>query len=65
MCYSAMVRSDYDKFVREYGAKLSLKNFYDIFYRRLCDKSILVPRSVEAAFELPRTDEEREIKKVA
>lgn len=64
MCYSAMVRSDYEKFVREYGAKLSLKNFYDTFYRRLGDKSILVPRSVEAAFESPQSDDEREIKKV-
>lgn len=64
MCYSAMVRSDYEKLVREYGAKLSLKNFYDIFYRRLGDKSILVPRSIEAVFEVPQSDEEREIKKV-
>lgn len=62
MCYSAMVRSDYAKFTREYGATLSLKNFYDLFYRRLVDKSILIPKGVEAAFEMPQTEEEREIK---
>lgn len=62
MCYSAMVRSDYAKFVREYGARLSLKNFYEIFYRRLGDSSILIPKSVEAAFEMPQSEAERDIK---
>lgn len=62
MCYSAMVRSDYAKFVREYGAKLSLNNFYELFYRRLGDSSILIPKSVEAAFEMPQSEAERDIK---
>jgi len=32
MCYSAQIRSDYDKFVREFGAARSLPEFYRIFW---------------------------------
>ena len=62
MCYSAQIKADYARFVREYGAKLSIKDFYDLFWRRLTDRSIQVPKGVEAAFESPLTDEEREVK---
>lgn len=61
MCYSAQIKADYKRFVREYGATLNLKDFYDLFWRRLEDRKIIVPRAVEAAFETPLTDEEREI----
>ncbi len=62
MCYSAQIKADYQKFVREYGAKLSIKDFYDLFWRRLSDRKVQVPKGVEAAFESPLTDEEREVK---
>lgn len=62
MCYSAQIKADYTRFVREYGARLSIKDFYDLFWRRLSDRKIQVPRGVEAAFESPLTEEEREVK---
>lgn len=62
MCYSAQIKADYARFVREYGAKLSIKAFYDLFWRRLTDRKIQVPRGVEAAFESPSTDEQREVR---
>lgn len=62
MCYSAQIRADYARFAREYGAVLSMKDFYDLFWRRLSDPKILVPRSVEGAFSSPQSDEERDIK---
>lgn len=61
MCYSAQIRADYARFAREYGAVLSLKDFYDLFWRRLHDPKILVPRGVEAAFSSPRSEEESDI----
>lgn len=61
MCYSAMVRADYQNFVREYGAKLSLKDFYDIFWRRLEDRKLDVLRSAETAFSTPQSEDERAI----
>lgn len=61
MCYSAMVRADYQNFVREYGARLSIKDFYEIFWRRLEDRKLDVVRSAETAFSAPQTDDERAI----
>jgi putative SOS response-associated peptidase YedK len=60
MCYSAQIKADYTRFVREYGAVLSIKDFFDLFWRRLEDPSIVVPRAVESAFTSPQTDETRE-----
>lgn len=53
MCYSAMVRADYQNFVREYRARLSIKDFYEIFWRRLEDRKLDVVRSAETAFSAP------------
>jgi hypothetical protein len=61
MCYSAQIRADYTRFVREYGAVLSIKDFFDLFWCRLSDPRIQVPRAVESAFASPQTDEAREI----
>ena len=62
MCYSAKIRADYKQFVRDFGAVLSLKSFYELFWRRLSDRTIEVPRAVELAFAVPVTEEERHIK---
>lgn len=32
MCYSAQIRADYNKFVRRYGATLSLREFFDLYW---------------------------------
>lgn len=34
MCYSAQVWSDYRKYVREFKAKIGIKEFFKIFFRR-------------------------------
>ncbi|MFT3819815.1 MAG: SOS response-associated peptidase family protein [Rubrivivax sp.] len=51
MCYSAQVVADYRRYVRDYRSSLSIKDFYDIFYRRLADPKIRIPKAVEAIFE--------------
>jgi putative SOS response-associated peptidase YedK len=61
MCYSAQIKADYTRFVREYGAVLSIKDFFDLFWRRLEDPSIVVPRAVESAFASVQTEETREV----
>ena len=50
MCYSARIRADYRRYVRAYGAKVSMREFYDLFWRRLQGERILVPKAVEDAF---------------
>jgi hypothetical protein len=46
----------------EFGASLSIKDFVDIFWHRREDSKIKIPKSMEAAFIHPQSDEEREIK---
>lgn len=61
MCYSAQVWSDYRKYVREFKAKLGIKDFFDIFFRRHKGSKLMIPRGIENSFANPQTDMEREI----
>jgi putative SOS response-associated peptidase YedK len=62
MCYSAQIEADYRRYIREFGATLSIKEFFDIFWRRKTDTKVKIPKAMEAAFADPMTDVEREIK---
>lgn len=58
MCYSAQITADYRKYVRAFGADLSIRDFYDIFWRRVSDTRLKIPKAMEAAFqEDPKADE--------
>lgn len=61
MCYSAQVWSNYRKYVREFRAKIGIKQFFNIFIRRHKGSKFMIPRGIENAFADPQTDEEREI----
>ena len=45
------MKADHACFVRNCGARLSIKAFYDLFWQRLTGRKMLVPRAVEVAFE--------------
>ena len=62
MCYSAQIWADYRRYVREFGALLDIKEFYDLFWRRKSDSKIKIPKGMETAFAEPASDIEREIK---
>lgn len=63
MCYSAQIWADYKLYVRHHGASLSIKEFYDLFWRRRqAPQKVLVPKALEEAFSPPATDTERDIK---
>ena len=62
MCYSAQIWADYKRYVRAYGVELSLKEFYDLFWRRQADTRIKIPKAMEDAFSQPQSDAERDIK---
>jgi len=62
MCYSAQVRNDYEKFVRVFGALLSLPEFYRVFWERREERKVRIPKSVESWFAHPKGEAEREIK---
>ena len=62
MCYSAQVQADYKKYVVMFGATMSIRDFYEIFYRRGLDPKMKLPKAVEASFGDPQSDDERAIK---
>jgi putative SOS response-associated peptidase YedK len=61
MCYSAQVWSDYRKYVREFRARVGIKEFRDLFFRKTQGAMLLWPKGMEMVFADPQTDEEREI----
>ena len=53
MCYSARIEADYRKYVRDYGAAITLSEFVDLFYRWAKPKTktkLYIPRGVVVAF---------------
>lgn len=64
MCYSAQVWAEYKRYVRDFGALISVREYYDIFWRRNAEEpgKVKIPKAMEMAFEHPSTDDEREIK---
>lgn len=63
MCYSAQITADYYRFVRRFGASLSLGDFVRIYWHRIQEAKLRIPRVMDAIFADPATDEEREIKR--
>ena len=62
MCYSAQVKADYKKYVQMFGAVMSIRDFYDTFWRRKGEGKLKIPKAMEDAFSDPQTDAEREVK---
>ncbi|MDR7270109.1 putative SOS response-associated peptidase YedK [Pelomonas saccharophila] len=61
MCYSAQIWSDYRKYIREFRAKVGIKEFRNLFFRKAQGAQLLWPKGMEMVFADPQTDEEREI----
>ena len=64
MCYSAMVKADFKKYQQMFGATMGIAEFRDLFFRRAEGAKLKVPKAVEAAFDLPQTEDERGIKEL-
>ena len=62
MCYSAQIWADYRRYVRAFGAILSVSDFVDLFLRRLDDPRIKIPKAMEAAFAEPVSAPEQTIR---
>jgi putative SOS response-associated peptidase YedK len=62
MCYSAQIIDQYRKFVRVWGAHLSLRDYMRVFWERRENPRVKIPKAMEALFAEPTTEEEREIK---
>ncbi len=62
MCYSAQIQADYRKFVRMFGATMSIKEFARLFFERTEGSKAKIPKAMEDAFSEPQSDAEREVK---
>jgi hypothetical protein len=62
MCYSARIQHDYRRYVREFGAGISIEEFYDLFWRRVVDPRIKIAKAMEAPFETPASEPEVAVK---
>lgn len=62
MCYSAQIWADYKKYVRLYGSKIDVGTFAELFWSRLADPKIIIPKAVEASFDHPSSPDEQRIK---
>lgn len=61
MCYSAQIEAEYDKFVREFGAILGIRDFVRLYWDRKQGAKTKIPKAMDAPFLRPRNDEERQI----
>lgn len=62
MCYSAQVHEAYRKFIRRWGATLSLREFADLYGFRQQDRRIRIPRAIDRWFDDPANDDERAVR---
>lgn len=62
MCYSARIQADYRKFVRMFGATMSIGEFARLFFERAAGSKAKIPKALEDAFSEPQSDAEREVK---
>jgi putative SOS response-associated peptidase YedK len=64
MCYSAQIWAAYQRYTREFGAEISIKEFVQLYGFRQADPRVKIPKAMDAAFAAPATDDERAIKQM-
>ena len=62
MCYSAEIEADYKKYVRMWGADISIKEFVRLYWDRSQGSKAKIAKAIDASFSNPQTDDERKIK---
>lgn len=63
MCYSAEVKADYKKYVRDHGADIDIETFYDLYWRKAKGgEKLKTPKAMDDAFSQPQTEREQAIK---
>lgn len=62
MCYSSQIVAEWKKYRRHYGVELSVRDYFDLFWRRSHGDKVKIPKGLEDGFRDPETDAEREIK---
>ena len=61
MCYSAQIEAEYQKYRREFGAAIGIREFVRLYWERGQGAKVKIPKAMDAAFAAPASDDEREI----
>jgi putative SOS response-associated peptidase YedK len=61
MCYSAQIIEGYKRFVRTWGATISLQDFARVYIDRIDSPRLKVPKALDAWFDAPASDDEQAI----
>ncbi|MBK1683934.1 SOS response-associated peptidase family protein [Rhodoferax fermentans] len=64
MCYSAQIWQDYRKYVRQFDGQLDLEAFVQLFWSRLDNDKIKIPKAMEMAFTDPLNPSEEGFKQI-
>ena len=64
MCYSAQIWQQYRRYVRAYDSKIDIETFVELFWSRLQDDRIKIPKALEEAFSTPENEPEQRIKRL-
>ena len=61
MCYSVQIWADYKKYTRLFGSKLDMHAFAQLFWSRVDNDKLKIPKAMEQAFAAPENAEERDL----
>lgn len=62
MCYSSRILAGWKRYVRAYGVEISVRDYFDLFWRRSQGDKVKIPKGIEDGFLNPENDSEGEIK---
>ncbi|MFX1739745.1 SOS response-associated peptidase family protein [Paraburkholderia sp. A1RI_3L] len=62
MCYSAQIQASYRKYVRMFGAHMSIREFAQLYWERAEGSGAKIPKAMDDAFAEPLSEGEREIR---
>jgi putative SOS response-associated peptidase YedK len=64
MCYSAQIEAEYDKYVRKFGAIISIRDFVRLYWDRKQGAKTKIPKAMDASFLHPSSEEEKQIQEM-
>ncbi|TAM17579.1 MAG: hypothetical protein EPN65_10170 [Pandoraea sp.] len=62
MCYSAQIQADFRKYVKTFGAHMSIREFARLYWERAEGHAVKIPKALDLAFQGPGEDDVREIR---
>jgi hypothetical protein len=62
MCYSSQIIAEWRRYQRHYGVEISVRDYFELFWRRAQGDKIKIPKGIEDGFLDSGTEAEREIK---